>query len=449
MGPLGRNWMSRWKTVLLSLFVVVVIGFSVFRWRVGANLEAAQQRVRDAGYPVTYAELDEYYARPTSGENRAFLLQFAFDARQAPGWNMQDNLPICGKAELPHRTQAIPEEQVRAMRAYALINLQASDAVFESFEYDACRFSVDMNAGPNMDLGHLAKLRELARLLSIRSLLFALDGDTAGATQQLVGICDLADSLEQEPILISQLVRIAIYGIGLAATEQAMNRVEFTADELKTLQARFTESEANPAFANGFVGERCLWNAIESIGIDNNPVGDGFDMQEAWYELVYRPLGLLDWEGARYYTLFEQVIEATALPIEEQIAAAEAAGNWIEQSTGPAALLAVLLPSVARAVEADVRNRTHLNTAIVAVAAARYRQDHGEYPASLNALVPAYLDAVPLDPVDGEPLRYRVFDGGFVAYSLARNGTDENGEEFEDQQFWNEGDLTFTVERAE
>ena len=436
--------MSRWKSVVLSLFVVLVIGFCAFRWRVGAQLEAAQQRVRDAGYPVTYAELDAYYARPASGENRAYLLEFAFDAQQEPGWNMQ-----VGNAELPHRTQAIPEEQVRAMRAYALINLQASDAVFESFEYDACRFSVDMNAGPSMELGHLAKLRELARLLSIRSLLFALDGDSAGTMKQLLGICDLAESLEQEPVLISQLVRIAIYGIGLAATEQAMNRVEFTVDELKTLQARFAESESSPAFVNGFIGERCMWNAIESIGIDNSLLGSGFDMQEAWYGLVYRPLGLLDWEGARYYTLFEQVIEATALPIEEQIAAAEAAGNWIEQSTGPAALAAILLPSVARAVEADVRNRTHLNTAIVAVAAARYHRDKGEYPASINALVPAYLDAVPIDPMDAQPMRYRTFDQGFVVYSVARNRTDENGEELEDGKYWLEGDLTFTVERAE
>lgn len=441
--------MRRWKTVLLGLFIVVVIGFGGFRWRVGANLGAAQQQVRDAGYPVTYAELDEFYARPASGENRAYLLEFAFDAMKEPGWNMRDNLPLIGNAELPHRTQAIPEEQLRAMRAYALLNLQASEAVFESFEYDACRFSVDMNAGPSMELSHLAKLRELARLLSVRSLLFALNDDPAATAKQLIGICDLAESLEKEPILISQLVRIAIYGIGMAATEQAMNRIEFAPDQLIALQERFAEAEANPAFTNGFVGERCMWSAIESIGIDGTLFGGGgLNLQGAWYGLVYRPLGLLDLEGVRYYKMFERVLAATTLPIDEQIPAGEAAGSWIEQSTGPAALVAILLPSVARAVEADVRNRTHLNTAIVAVAAERYRLDNGEYPASANVLVPAYLDAVPIDPADGQTIRYRAFDGGFVAYSLARNGTDENGVELEDQKFWNEGDLTFTVERA-
>jgi hypothetical protein len=37
------------------------------------------------------------------------------------------------------------------------------------------------------------------------------------------------------------------------------------------------------------------------------------------------------------------------------------------------------------------------------------------------------LAAVPLDPFDGEPLRYRRFEDGIVIYSTSSDGVDNNG----------------------
>ena len=48
---------------------------------------------------------------------------------------------------------------------------------------------------------------------------------------------------------------------------------------------------------------------------------------------------------------------------------------------------------------------------------------------SLDQLVPAYLDAVPLDIMTGEPIQYKLKDDGTIAiYSIGRNGTDEGGD---------------------
>jgi len=41
--------------------------------------------------------------------------------------------------------------------------------------------------------------------------------------------------------------------------------------------------------------------------------------------------------------------------------------------------------------------------------------------------VPDYLDAVPTDPFDGEPLRYRQFAGGYKVYSIGRDLVDDGG----------------------
>jgi hypothetical protein len=65
---------------------------------------------------------------------------------------------------------------------------------------------------------------------------------------------------------------------------------------------------------------------------------------------------------------------------------------------------------------------------ITAIALKRFQLKHGNYPADLNSLVPEFLPAVPLDPVDGQPLRYRRnADGTFLLYSVSENGVDDGG----------------------
>jgi hypothetical protein len=65
---------------------------------------------------------------------------------------------------------------------------------------------------------------------------------------------------------------------------------------------------------------------------------------------------------------------------------------------------------------------------IVLIAARLYEMDHGEFPADMAALVDAgYLDAVPVDPFDGAPLRYLLTDDEVVVYSVGENATDDGG----------------------
>ncbi len=440
--------MRHWKSILLAVLATLAVLFGVYRWWASDRLQAVQDRVRAAGFPVTYPELDEYYALPASGENRAYLLQFAIESIVMPSREIDNNLPISGSAEVPHRSEPIPEKQVAALHTFTLQNEDAVEAVFESFEYDECRFPIDLNAGMAVQLDHLAKLRMLARRLSARSLYSVLNAEAEEASRMIDGIVELADSLDNEPLLISQLVRIGIQAIGLEALEQAMNRIEFSENQLRSLQERLIEAEANRAFVNGYIGERCSWTMVEATDFGDRAFGanGGIDLQDLWVSLVYRPSGLMDLDGIQFHDAYDRFVEACALPIQEQIDASKAIRERIARSTRPGSFTSILLPGVAGSMETDIQNRAHLRIAIVALAAARYRAEHGAFPDNANVLVPDYLDAVPIDPSGGAPFRYRILDRGFVVYSLGRNGTDENGEEVENRHGWKDGDLTFTVE---
>lgn len=64
----------------------------------------------------------------------------------------------------------------------------------------------------------------------------------------------------------------------------------------------------------------------------------------------------------------------------------------------------------------------------VAVAIERYRRAHdGAVPATLNELIPRFLQTIPEDPVLGEPLRFRALPDGYVVYSVGPDGKDDGG----------------------
>jgi hypothetical protein len=64
-----------------------------------------------------------------------------------------------------------------------------------------------------------------------------------------------------------------------------------------------------------------------------------------------------------------------------------------------------------------------------ALALKRYQLAHGGYPSDLSSLVPRFLPAIPRDPADGQPLRYRLRpDGTFLLYSIGLDGVDNGGD---------------------
>ena len=83
--------------------------------------------------------------------------------------------------------------------------------------------------------------------------------------------------------------------------------------------------------------------------------------------------------------------------------------------------------------------QTACQEATVACALERCRLAQGQYPASLGALVPTWLNQVPADllAADGAPLKYRrETDGGFVLYSIGLNRVDDQGESASLRERW-------------
>ncbi len=61
------------------------------------------------------------------------------------------------------------------------------------------------------------------------------------------------------------------------------------------------------------------------------------------------------------------------------------------------------------------------------MALAVYRAEHGSYPESIDQLVPAVLERLPVEVFSGKPFVYKRSADGFLLYGVGVNGVDEGG----------------------
>ncbi len=86
------------------------------------------------------------------------------------------------------------------------------------------------------------------------------------------------------------------------------------------------------------------------------------------------------------------------------------------------------VPRADKAFKSTARQATRLDAATLALALERHRAAQGAYPENLTALVPDYVEKVPRDPFDGQPLRYRrTEDGKYLLYSIGWDSRDDGG----------------------
>ncbi len=88
----------------------------------------------------------------------------------------------------------------------------------------------------------------------------------------------------------------------------------------------------------------------------------------------------------------------------------------------------LMTPNFSRAIHTLALNQTKANQAFLACALEQYRLAHGNFPKTLDALVPRFANKLPHDIIGGQPLKYRrTDDGKFILYSVGWNESDDGG----------------------
>jgi hypothetical protein len=431
--------------VVLALIVLVpAIVFFTWSRRASREAEAELAQIRAAGEPTTPDELKSFY--PIAPAEQAAARRWAIGVQSLEGQAFQaaaEKLPIVGlgEDEIPPPGQPWPDLQAaeKLLQQYAA-SLEQLHAAAESGS--PARYTADFAPGLNMPLDHIQPLRAGVRLLVLEAHVRAHRGDARGAARSIHTIFMLADSLRQEPIIISQLIRYAFDGIAEDLFERLLPAVDFADEDLDRLQGDLRAIDYSDGVHRAMIGERVM--GIMAIRDPASMDPSGQFAAPGWR--LFRDANL-----ANYLKQMNRLVAAAKPPWPEaRRDTAEICGDLRAAASGGSsltnaehAIMAVVLPGVGGFLYGAVRSTASSRATDAVVAVERLRRENGRLPQRLQELVPKFLPDIPIDPFDGRPLRYTVQGGRYVVYSVGRDGVDNGGQ----GDAAGEPDLVFPVQR--
>jgi hypothetical protein len=126
----------------------------------------------------------------------------------------------------------------------------------------------------------------------------------------------------------------------------------------------------------------------------------------------------LDGVDLEHETISPRIYDQASLDLEKQISKKTPFNAWSR----------IAIPNFAKAWQTTAHNQTLANEGQIACALERYHLARGEYPETLDALKPQFIEKLPHDIIGGQPLHYRRTEGGkFLLYSIGWNETDDGG----------------------
>lgn len=305
---------------------------------------------------------------------------------------------------------------------------------------------------------HLAPLKITAQSLAAATGWELHDNRPQEAWRSLQALTSLATKYEGESFIISQLVRAAIVNIALAATWEALQYEGWTEPQLNELQVMWSSLHCLEASEGAIAMERAMGEPVfdrcrqdpsllTSFLQGGMPSGSVMsDLRDMADEVFKDPKeGLRNvgatvaWSAWASYEDETWRLQAFQFELDGLRRAIRARNmHTYFTNTDPVRgepprtyLVSRLLSSrfVVNYVKRMVQAETAGRMTETAIAIRRYQLRHDRLPSNISALVPDFMPAVPRDPMDGQPLRYRHLDAGdFLLYSVGLDGKDDGGD---------------------
>jgi hypothetical protein len=305
----------------------------------------------------------------------------------------------------------------------------------------------------NALLPHLVEIRRLSRLLALDAHRAAASGDGALVVRDVEASLGLAEQVREAPFLLNELVSFAQVTLAVKTLAEilAEHPEVLTDDQLETLARRFGALYGG-RFELRLDGERLLFQDLIQRVYSDDGHGDGHLTAEGIRSLWMAETAAAEPPDRRVGPL----APALGLFMAGRREMTEEVTRWFDRAEAEIAKplwqrdratidleldelmrsrirlaryfpLALLMPALTQAGVQPELVRQRRDALSAAIGLESYRRRVGAWPASLDELVPDFLPALPVDRFDGAPLRYRLFEGRPVLYSVGADGDDDGG----------------------
>lgn len=319
------------------------------------------------------------------------------------------------------------------------------------------RFPLNAQHGSAMLLVHLAPLRSLSETLAARMIVELRDKHYAAAWTNLLALTRLATAWEPEASDISHTVRFNLARNAWKAAWQALQTHHMTEEQLLALQREWETPDFFKALPEtvGFT-RACMVDTCIRERTNSSP---GTPLKDTVRNAVESPSSVVAdakyrLERMQYRNSGTYEDEHDLLVFfgdrEREVRKAIRSATWMEMSGLPGVTNVSVFRSkygsrtqsmlnmrqMSRSMQSEgktlpgwaAQTEARRRLVIAAIGLERYYLAHRSYPRDLQSLAPDVLKSVPLDFVDGKPLRYRLADpSSFVLYSVGLDCVDDGG----------------------
>jgi hypothetical protein len=355
-----------------------------------------------------------------------------------------------------------PYERTDAEKSKAAQFLAANQKLIREIRQVADRggpvYPLDLSEGFLTKLPHLAQMRSCARLLSADAVVKGTNGEHKDAVDDIIAGMKLGDALAQEPILMTQLVRIAIYGIMSRAVQDSFDAGELTPDFTEELLAHIAQADKRSAFAESLRGEfysaavhfsdlRRGGSVKEFVGAPSGAPDTSLAPSDVLMWTVYvSPAGgtWRNMDQQTYAAMIGRLSTSAEFASHEAVRQLRRIERDIDELPRNRIASRTLLRPLPRACKAQARHEAVLDLMQMGLLIEQYNAQNGSYPATLDAIVPDLGGSVPVDPFSGEEYHYQPSDDGSLLYSVGQNLVDDGG-----KHDYREGDIVWRGKKKE
>lgn len=356
---------------------------------------------------------------------------------------------------------------------------EAFELLCQLIEHPTLHARIDYNDPQSWSLTDPVKRKAAVQLLKAAVICDLHGNDVASAVANTRAMLALSKCASDERLVISQLVRCAIAAISATATWELLHYPQLTDGRLAPLQRDWEELDFIVSAERALEMERATTMLLaddmkrsgKTFKAYSTPWfgtgSGGANASSAWTDQAWQ-FAKESWEKTRYQAwqitwrvAWANPDQLTMLKGEQALLecmrqvrtndaflpAFRALNLELEQlgitgntrtdeltfldsrSSDPRVVLSLVVNSLQAFPKRVMAMEVSRRTVITAIALRRFQLRHGHLPTHLAELVPELLVAVPRDPVDGQPLRYRPnADSHFLLYSIGEDGVDDGGD---------------------
>jgi hypothetical protein len=366
-------------------------------------------------------------------QNAAPLYRQAFAALDADAALTSDESPLTKATTIDVANPAVTDLLARHAATLDLIRRAA--------DRDTCRFQRDWTR-PSIDmlLPEMQSLRTAARLLVLDAHREAADGNAADALHDVARIQRIGRHSASEPLLISNLVGLAIDAMALetfAKVLPTLGKSDLAALDSSDIRDLVTTP---PAMASHYYGEEAfglstfadmtdsrfgVMNALEMFA--NQPQRP-FLSRILPLTLLYRVFFLeADLTGYRSIMRKYQQLAAGSEPYPEIKKKTDAMEKELWDRS-PGMMTSLIMPALGGVFRAQAQNVARQRAATALVAATRQRLETETTPTTFEELSTKLVPPASRDPFTADrPLVMKQTDDALLVYSVGPDGEDDGG----------------------